>query len=483
MESLFMGLDLGTSGLRAVAVDGKGEVVASSSRQLKTDIRDAGSGLHEQDALEWLAGAKTVLSEAAGEAAHKRPGSEISAISVDGTSGTVVAVDDSITPLGPAVMYDDSRSSEHAKILADGAKEIQAKMGYSFSSSFAAPKILWLLKNGGPRSRARWFLNAADFLAVRLAGGKVFTDMSNALKMGCDLTSMSWPEELGAHDVPLDRLPPIERPGAIVCNVSEAFAAHCGLTPSTRLVAGVTDGTAGFLATGASSPGQMATTVGTTLVIKLLWDELVLDPMGRIYSHVHPDGGWLPGGASNSGASFLLEKFDRSRLCSLEGEAPADPTSLRVYPCAAKGERFPFRCAEAHGFVDGKVESDGQLYRGCLEGLAFVERLAAEMLEGLGVRVVSPVCSAGTAAEVDLLGGIRASVLDRTVTLSREPHSAFGSAVLAASSHYGSVAEASGAMIKVHRKYDPEESWRVIYGEKYRQWKTCLVEKGWLENI
>jgi len=483
-NELYIGVDLGTTGLRACVVDGTGAVVCSHSVPLQTDRHEASSGLHEQDAEEWLAAAKAALSRATAEAKAARPGCAIAALSVDGTSGTVVAVDETLRPLGPAVMYDDSRSAPCAKELAGVATGIQEKMGYRFSSSFAAPKVLWLIRNKDARSNARWFLAAADFLAAHMAGDgeKTFTDASNALKMGCELPEMRWPDELGACGVPLEKLPPVERSGAHVCNVSEAFGRECGLDPSTRLVAGVTDGTAGFLATGASRSGQMATTVGTTLVTKLLWNRLIRDPKGRIYSHAHPDGGWLPGGASNAGASILLRRFGRDRLEELETHAPPGPTDVLVYPSTTTGERFPFRSPRAEGFVEGKVERDGVLFRACLEGIAFVERLSVEVLEELGASVTSPVCSAGAAAEAELPGKIRASVLDRTVTVSHQPHSAFGSAVLAASSRFGSVEAASRAMIKTQKEFEPVRSWRSAYEETYGRWKESLARRGWLED-
>jgi len=480
-EELYIGLDLGTTGVRAVAADGTGAIVGSASAPFASSRRDRAKGIHEQDALEWLSVGQRVLRDTVAQALRARPGATVSAVSVDGTSGSLVAVDSQLRPLSPAMMYDDSRSDGCAGDISQAAGDFETRMGYRFSGSFAAPKALWMLRSIPSAHDAAWFLGEADFFAGHLLGGAALTDTSNALKMGYDLDAFEWPEELARAGVPTDRFPPVAKSGSVTGTACEGFRDLCGLAESTRVIAGLTDSTAGLLATGATRPGQMATTIGTTLAVKLVWPERLIDPQGRIYCHWHPDGAWLPGGASNTGAAALLGRFQREQLDALAKAAPDKPTGLLIYPLSATGERMPIRESRAARFIVGAPRNDAELYRGYLEGLAYVERLCVEVLEELGGRVDSPVWSAGGGA-VTLANRIRASVLTRDVVLSGEPSSAFGSAILAASGRFGSVAAATGAMLKVSETRQPEDAWTAAYEDFYGQWKTELKKRGWLKT-
>jgi len=479
-KELFLGLDLGTSGLRAIVADETGAVVSSVSAPLVRDRKDAANGLHEQDAEEWLEVARKVLGEAAAQSRRTRPDSRIAAISVDGTSGTVVAVDEALRPVSPAIMYDDTRCSAVAKEISPRLAPIEEKMGYRFSCSFGAPKVAWLMRQ--PQgSSARWFLSAADFLASHITAAGASTDTSNALKMGFDLLDMRWPAQLKTAGIPIEKLPPVLRSGSLIAPVAPAFARSCSLDENVAVVAGLTDGTAGLLATGASAVGQMASTVGTTLVVKLVWNRILKDPEGRIYCHYHPDDHWLPGGACNAGALALEDRFGRERLAALESAAPRDPTSILIYPLTGTGERFPFLAPNAQRFVVGNAANDAELYRAFLEGIAFVEKLSVELLESMGAKVGSPVWSAGSAGQVRLLGRIRASVLRRPIAISRNSQSAFGSAILAASAvNFKSVEKASSKMAFPEAILEPEKEWAEFYEKTYRQWKNELYKRGWL---
>ena len=482
-DELYLGLDLGTSGLRAIVADGAGEVVATATRPLQSDRHDTVSGAHEQDADEWLTAAYAVVAAVVEAARTARPASRLAALSVDGTSGTIVPVDANLRPLSPALMYDDARPKAVAQQLLAMLADLESRMGYRVSYSFAIPKIVWLLRSGFATESVRWFLGQADYVVAHLTGGVVATDSSNALKTGYDLIDMRWPATLASAGVPLDKLPEVTRSGSVVAPVCPETLRRCGLSAPVSVVAGLTDGTAGLVATGACRVGQMATTVGTTLVLKLVWRDLLKDPAGRIYSHHHPDGHWLPGGASNAGAAVLSRRFGDERLSALLAAAPRQPTRLLAYPLSGRGERFPFKSSEAAHFVSGQPGSDEELYRAYLEAIAYVERLGVEVLEQLGASVGAPVWSAGSAGRIDLLARIRASVLTRPVAVSPQPQSAFGSALLAAAGvRFGSVQAASAKMTRAERVYEPELEWIHPYEDNYQRWKTILTTRGYLSS-
>ena len=158
----------------------------------------------------------------------------------------------------------------------------------------------------------------------------------------------------------------------------------------------MTDGCASQISSGAAAPGQYNTTIGTTMVVKGVSEQLLLDPAGRIYCHRHPQGWWLPGGASNTGAECLAVEFGPDETERRSARAlQHSPTRVVCYPLLGRGERFPFMRPEAAGFVLGTPRDRDELFCAYLEGVACLERLAFETLEGLGARVGDTIYSAG----------------------------------------------------------------------------------------
>lgn len=129
---------------------------------------------------------------------------------------------------------------------------------------------------------------------------------------------------------------------------------------------------------------QVGLLSGTTLTIKGVSAELVKDPIGRIYCHRHPEHGWLPGGASNTGGEILAQCFPDTDLATRDTRATGlVPTSLLVYPLVGHGERFPFVAPDAEGFIAGKpdllLSNSDLIYGASLEGVALLERLATAL--------------------------------------------------------------------------------------------------------
>jgi sugar (pentulose or hexulose) kinase len=242
--------------------------------------------------------------------------------------------------------------------------------------------------------------------------------------------------------------------------VSPAASEETGLENGTPVLAGASDGTASFLASGTKAPGDWNLNLGTTLAIRGVSDRLIKDPKGRFYCHRHPEGYWLPGGASNVGGEVLVRKFGEERLSDLDrASLSLFPTRLIVYPLIRKGERMPFANSRAEGFVLGRVDTEQELYAGYVEGIANVAAWSIREAGILGADVGGEFFLSGGAGRGEVLGRLMASALGKSLVKTREPEAAMGSALLAAgwAWHGGSVSAAQAHMVQRGKVFEPVE--------------------------
>ncbi|NSC24965.1 carbohydrate kinase, partial [Streptomyces albus subsp. chlorinus] len=307
----------------------------------------------------------------------------------------------------------------------------------------------------------------------------------HALKTGYDPLRGEWPDEvLDALGIPASWLPPVQPPGTSVGTVCAGAAAETGLPEGCEVRLGMTDGCAGQLATGAVAPGQFVGVLGTTYVLKGVTRRLVTDPSGALYSHRHPDGWWLPGGASNTGGEALAHR-DAERLPALDAAAGArGPASCVSYPLRREGERFPFVAGAARGFTLGTPADDADRHRADLEGVAFLERLALERVQALGVPVSAPLHAAGGASRSRLWTRIRATTLGMPLRVVPHAETALGAALLAATGTlHPSLEEAAAAMTSDGHLVDPLPGEKAALDDSYGRFVQELTHRGWLSPL
>ncbi len=482
-----LGVDVGTQGARALICDSDGVVVARAERPfVSRSPEDLPSGWFEQRPSDWWAATTRCLQRISQLA--KGSGIDTTALaglSVTSTSGTVCLVDEAGEVIRPALMYNDSRALGEAEEVNQVGAALADKLGYCFSSSFALPKLLWLQRHESARFyRARHFLSPTDFVTGRLTGRFGVTDYSNALKTGYDLIDDQWPDFIAADlGIPEGPLPRVVAPGTEIGAVCPEAAGQTGLPAGTPVLAGMTDGCASQMSTGAVAPGQWSSTLGTTLVIKGVTRELLRDPLGRVYCHRHPEGHWLPGGASNTGGESISVRFDPADLDRLNaGVLDVAPTSLIVYPLVRRGERFPFAEPEAQGFVIGQPAGDLELYAAHLEGVAYVERLAYQVLEDLGAEIGGEIYAAGGATASRPWLQLRADVLGKMLRVPEMSGGAFGAAVVAAgSTFWHGLVPAARAMVHIDEDVEPRVTHQAAYDERYAAFCEACRERGYLE--
>jgi len=264
--------------------------------------------------------------------------------------------------------------------------------------------------------------------------------------------------------------------------VSADAAAATGLPPGCQVRLGMTDGCAGQVAAGADRPGRFVTVIGTTMVVKGATDDLTHDPSGAVYSHRHPAGWWLPGGASNTGGAAVVAASPGADLADLDRQAAAaGPASCVTYPLLGTGERFPFVAPEATGLWLGRPTSEIDHHRALLEGVAFVERLAYAHLGDMGAPCLGAVRSAGRGGRSRVWARVRASVLGRPVLVVEGADTALGACIAAAAGTlHADLVAAGDAMVADGEEVLPADSEGEALEESFARFTVALSERGWV---
>jgi D-ribulokinase len=411
-DRLFLGLDLGTSGARAVVIDAQGQSLSTAKAAL------ADFGDNPRLPAVWLVAAEAAIDVALKGVDRGR----IVALSVDGTSGTMLALDAEGAPIGDALMYNDTSS--------DGAA-LEAIARFAPATSAAHGATSGLAKAAQLRARgAGRIAHQADWIAARFSG-RIVTDENNALKTGYDPVDRRWPDWIAAIGFDLALLPEVKAPGDAIGRVTAEAAARFGLSPEALVVAGTTDGCASFLATGASDPGEGVTALGTTLTLKLMSDRPVFAPEYGVYSH-RLLGRWLAGGASNTGGGALLAHFSAAEIVDLSARLNPDvPTGLDYYPLPRPGERFPIADPALPPRITPQPDDPARFLQGLLEGIAAIEALGYRRLVELGAPALKSMRSVGGGARNAAWTAIRARNLGVPLVAALDDEAAYGAALLA----------------------------------------------------
>jgi sugar (pentulose or hexulose) kinase len=405
----FLGIDFGTSGARATVIDEAGEVLA----QCRYDFHG------EQSAPLW----RTALFELIGQIPFALR-NVLRAIAIDATSSTVLLCDAAGEALCAPLLYNDARAGMEAATLVR-----LAPGSHAATPASGLAKLLWYRRQ--PEfANASHFLHQADWLAFQLHGQLGVSDYHNALKSGADPETLdypAWVKQLPASAL----LPRVVEPGAAIGPVSGRIAHHFALPRDCLVRAGTTDSIAAFLAAGATQPGEAVSSLGSTLVLKLLSEHRVESAPHGVYSH-RLGNLWLAGGASNSGGAVLRMFFADAELQSLSRHIDASqPSGLDYYPLPKPGERFPINDPLYSPRLTPRPNDQAQFLHGLLEGIARIEAHGYQLLQELGATPLTSVLSAGGGAHNPAFTTIRARLLGVPVRMAAHAEAAYGSALLA----------------------------------------------------
>lgn len=476
---LAIGLDLGTSGARAVALDLSGQWVASGRGDLPREACSVNGPRVEQDPEAWTTAAQSALRQLT---QGLPPACKIVGIAVDATSGTFLLADGRGRPLTRGLMYNDLRAVDVWQDVAEAMRPDLDAYGIRMAAAFALSKLVHLARHEPQLlTRCRRVVHQTDWVVGMLSGRYDVTDVSTALKTGADPGKLVWPQAIERLGIARDILPRIVLPGTPIGEVTPAAASATGLPAGIPVVAGCTDGTAGCLASGASQTGDLNVTLGTTLVYKAIADRVLADPQGEIYNHRHPAGGFLPGAASSTGAEWIEKHFPRADLDALSQAAwRLLPTRAIAYPLVKAGERFPFSCAKAAGFGLERIADPLRRLAAGMEGVAFLERMGVERFERLGLPIRATVYATGGGAASTTWLRIRAAVNRRVYSVPLHPECAVGAAVLAAMPHLGGCRQALASLVRSGEQVEPDDELARAYGAEYERFRAALRERGYL---
>ena len=476
----FIGIDIGTQGARIVLLSIEGEMIASFEEIFPLD--DASR--EEQSPQVWWDACCGGLKNLSSEIKGKIDPAEIKGIAVTSTSGTVIPLDKKHEPLYPAIMYSDKRSVVEAMWCQETAAKFCPNGYTGFNTSSGLSKMVWYVKKFSQQSNKifQW-CHAADFITGKLSGVWGVTDFTNALKSGYDVQNEEWPGYL-FDQFPLKKewMSKVLPSGEAIGHLDSKVAQMLGLSSTTQVAVGITDGCASQIASGAISPGDWNTTIGTTMVVKGVTEKAIIDPLGRLYSHRHPMGYWMPGGASNTGADWVAQEFG-GRLDQCNEKAwSLIPTRHLSYPLRQKGERFPFISADAEGFEPAGLSLE-ERYVANMEGVAFLERYSFELIRHLSGEPINAVYTAGGASNSEVWLKIRSNVLNLPIYKMKYVSGAVGAAVLAASKiHFNSLEAAGKALIQTEKVIYPDRDLYERYEVNYRLFIDLMINKGYIKE-
>eukprot|EP00981_Chlorochromonas_danica_P003459 scaffold654_cov207-Ochromonas_danica.AAC.44 len=436
-RSFSLGLDFGTSGVRACLLEKCG---ADHSHDDQTIVHFESLSWDSQEdrsnPTAWIHALPRLL--------HRWPKSvreEIDSVSVSGTSATALLYDYKTKEVTRSpCMYDYSILQQAGS--KDQSEQVMALLrgrdaSVASPTSTLAKLLSWHFQHSLLPSER--LAHQADWITWNLLGkeGDCSSDWHNSLKLGFDVEKLeygSWMKDLFHQiDLPWTVLPHVSKPGTRLGKVHGLLADQLGLS-STRceVVAGTTDSIAAFLAAELTQPGQAVTSLGSTLVIKLLSKTRVEDVSRGIYSHRLGDL-WLVGGASSAGcAIFRHLDFSNEELVQRSREIdPMTACSLDYYPLIKPGERFPVNDPYKLPKLEPQPHDRTELLRGLFHGLARIEADGYAALEQLGASPLEEVFTAGGGAKNEVWQEIRSRTLGKPVSQARHMDSAYGSALLA----------------------------------------------------
>ena len=369
---LVLGIDLGTSGIRVAVIDQQTTILHSQSSRYRT-------GLTQPE--DWQQGCRELI-----RAIPECMRSRLVALSVDGTSGTLLACESNGTPISRALLYSEAFPA-HTEQL----QQLVPEGGPAASSSSSLARGLRLFEQYGHDLLLR---HQADWLNGWLLNDWRWGEEGNNVRLGWDLERNAWLPGL-IDQAWGQALPQICPSGSRLGLIDAERANELDLPHQLQVIAGTTDSNAAVLA---ADPGDDdgITVLGTTLVMKRFTDRPILGP--GITQH-RVGGRWLCGGASNAGGGVLSQLFDHNVLQELSRQIdPESDSGLSLRPYPGPGERFPVDDPNLQPVLEPRPVSDALYLHGLLEGLAEIEQQGWHCLTELGAPAPRRVISLGGGA-------------------------------------------------------------------------------------
>jgi xylulokinase len=458
-----IGLDVGTTGVKAVAISPEGEVLARAEEEYPLAIPQPGWA--EQDPEDWWRASERALAAvgAAGAAS----------VGLTGQMHGLVLLDAADRVLRPAILWNDQRTAAECVEIEEriGLARLVELTGNRALPGFTAPKLLWVRRHEPEVwARVAHVLLPKDYVRLRLTGERAIDAAEASGTLLFDVAGRRWSEEVcAALEVPLEWLPPVHE--------------------STEL-GGAGDQQAGALGVGVDRPGPLSVVLGTSGVVLAALPGYAADPQARVHVFCHAvPGTWEAMGVMLSAAGSLrwLRDAVGGSYDELVAEAerwPAGTEGLMFLPYL-QGERTPHADPDARGAFAGlSLRHDrGALVRAVLEGVAYGLRDSLELLRELGVQPEGGRASGGGARSrlwLEIVASALGIGIERTAV---EEGAAYGAALLGgvAGGVFADAGEAVAACVRVRDAVEPDPAWQRVYDEGYARFRALYPALRHLE--
>ncbi len=473
-----MGLDISTTGAKALIIDETGGVIAVANTP--QPISQPQPLWSEQNPADWWDGIVKSIRAALADSGLR--GDDISAIGLTGQMHGLVLLDNQGEALRPSILWNDQRTQSQCDYMTEavGAHRLLELTGNPALAGFTAPKILWV-RDHEPDvyTKAAQVLLPKDYIRYKLTDAYA-TDLAGASGTSLlNVAERAWSQDvLDALNIPAAWLPPVHEGTQVTSRISAAAAAATGLSAGTPVVGGGGDQAAGAIGMGCVTPEVIGVTVGTSGVVFAPLSNYAYEPEGRLHAFCHAvPGTWHFMGVMLSAAGSLqwykdtfAADMDYDNLLAEAAAVPAGSEGLFFLPYLT-GERTPHPDPLARGAFIGITSrhSRGHMTRAVLEGVAFGLKDSFTLVDQVGLPEDFEVRISGGGAKSPIWQGIIADVLGAPlVNINTTEGGAFGAAILAsvATGVFDDVASACAAMIQTGEHVAVGEN-APIYAERY----------------
>lgn len=475
--SYYIGLDLGTSSLKGIVSDEKGNIVAVSSSSY--EVLYPAPGWTEQRPSDWISALDVVMRDMLKDV-DKR---EIKGISFGGQMHGLVALDKDDNVIRPCILWNDGRTQKEVDYLNNviGKSKISECTGNIAFAGFTAPKIMWLKRNESQSfERIAKIMLPKDYLSYYLSGvfATDYSDASGTLLL--DVEHKRWSDEmLKIVGISSDVLPALYESYEVVGNIKADIAKRYGLPEGVKVIAGAGDNAGAGIGTGTVRDGDVNISIGTSGTVFIARDNYTVDSRNALHSFAHANGKWHIMGCILSAAScrkWWLEQILGSDDYGLDEEliACSDSGDVIFLPYLT-GERSPHNDVNAKGAFIGLTATTTRatMSRAVVEGVAFAIRDSIEIARSGGAKF-SSVNLCGGGAKSPTWRQIFADVLDLPVNiLTTEQGPAYGATILAmvGCGEYLNVESACDAIVTLRETVFPNPSYVEKYNAKYQTFR------------
>jgi len=497
MATVFLGLDVGTSGVKAILVNAAGDVVSSASTPLT--MATPHPGWAEQDPEAWWDASVASIRSALAQL----PNAEVAGVGISGQMHSSVFLDRGGEVIRPALLWCDGRTTAECAAItraAGGEAQLRDWVSNPALEGFTLPKVLWL-RDREPEAYARLatVLLAKDFIRYRLTGALATEPSDASGTLMFDPVQLRWSEPLlDAVGVSRTLLPEVGGSSEVLGRVTADAAALTGLAPGTPVVGGGADNACGAAGVGVTSQGEGVASWGTSGTVLAPTARPLVDPGLRAHTfcHVAPNVWYLMGVVLSAGGAFswyrhqlareLDDVADGSRLLDDEAASVAAGADGVTFLPYLQGERTPHRDAAARGALLGLslAHTRAHVTRAVLEGVCFAMRDSLTILQGLGLSP-SELLLTGGGARSPFVRRLQAEVYGLPVaTVNREEGPAYGAALLAAvgTGAFPDLASAARATLTRSAAEHPADGAHAAYDAPYARYRAAYPATRVLEQ-